>query len=112
MYSSSKWVGLSSHPPTGTELLPVGSEATSETYLDKFESFIMLYSSWERNGLGVMPLSEPVPAVTVIYRGACAIFGSFATPGGIPGWDPLWGKCTDLPDVEKQIAKYPDQFVL
>lgn len=24
LYSSSKWVGLSSHPPTGTELLPVG----------------------------------------------------------------------------------------
>ena len=90
----------------------LSSEATSETYLDKFESFIMLYSSWERNGLGVMPLSEPVPAVTVIYRGACAIFGSFATPGGIPGWDPLWGKCTDLPDVEKQIAKYPDQFAV
>ena len=90
----------------------LSSEATSETYLDTFESFIMLYSSWERNRLGVMPTVEPVPAVTVIYRGACAIYGSFATPGGIPGWDPLWGECTDKPDVEAQVAKYPDQFAI
>ncbi|MBO4286955.1 MAG: hypothetical protein J5985_02180, partial [Kiritimatiellae bacterium] len=90
----------------------LSSEATSEAYLDKFESFIMLYSSWERNRLGTMPQVEPVPAVTVIYRGAGVLFGSFATPGGIPGWDPLWGKCPDKPDVEKQIAKYPDQFAV
>ena len=90
----------------------LSSEATSEAYLDRFESFIMLYSSWERNGLGTMPHEEPVPAITVIYRGAGVIFGSFATPGGIPGWDPLWGKCSDKPDVEKQIAKYPDQFAV
>ncbi len=90
----------------------LSSEATSETYLDMFESFIMLYSSWERNHLGVMPQVEPVPAVTVIYRGAGVIFGSFATPGGIPGWDPLWGKCSDRPDAEQQVAKYPDQFAV
>ena len=90
----------------------LSSEATSEAYLDRFESFIMLYSSWERNGLGTMPGEEPVPAVTVMYRGAGVLFGSFATPGGIPGWDPLWGKYPDKPDVEKQIAKYPDQFAV
>lgn len=90
----------------------LSSEATSEAYLDRFESFIMLYSSWERNGLGTMPRVEPVPAVTVIYRGAGVLFGSFATPGGIPGWDPLWGPCPDKPDVEKQVAKYPDQFAV
>jgi len=90
----------------------LSSEATSEAYLDRFESFIMLYSSWERNNLGTMPGIEPVPAVTVIYRGAGVLFGSFATPGGIPGWDPLWGKYPDKPDVEKQIAKYPDQFAV
>lgn len=90
----------------------LSSEATSEAYLDRFESFIMLYSSWERNGLGTMPHVEPVPAVTVIYRGAGVLYGSFATPGGIPGWDPLWGKYPDKPDVEKQIAKYPDQFAV
>ena len=90
----------------------LSSEATSETYLDKFESFIMLYSSWERNRLGVMPEVEPVPAVTVVYRGACAIYGSFATPGGIPGWDPLWGVNPDKPDVEAQVSKYPDQFAI
>ena len=90
----------------------LSSEATSEAYLDRFESFIMLYSSWERNGLGTLPGEEPVPAVTVMYRGAGVLFGSFATPGGIPGWDPLWGKYPDKPDVEKQIAKYPDQFAV
>lgn len=90
----------------------LSSEATSEAYLDRFESFIMLYSSWERNGLGTMPRVEPVPAVTVIYRGAGVLYGSFATPGGIPGWDPLWGPCPDKPDVERQVAKYPDQFAV
>ncbi len=90
----------------------LSSEATSEAYLDRFESFIMLYSSWERNGLGTMPRVEPVPAVTVIYRGAGVLYGSFATPGGIPGWDPLWGPCPDKPDVERQVAKYPEQFAV
>ena len=90
----------------------LSSEATSETYLDMFESFIVHYSSWERFGFGVMPASEPVPAVSVIFRGACAMYGSFATPGGVPGWDPLWGKCEDTPDVEAMVAKYPDQFAV
>ena len=90
----------------------LSSEATSEAYLDRFESFIMLYSSWERNGLGTMPQVEPVPAVTVIYRGAGVLFGSFATPGGIPAWDPLWKNNPDKPDVEGIVAKYPDQFAV
>ena len=90
----------------------LSSEATSETYLDRFESFIMLYSSWERNGLGTLPEVEPVPAVTVIYRGAGVIFGSFATPGGVPAWDPLWGKHPGGPDEEKIVAAYPDQFAV
>ena len=90
----------------------LSTEGVTEAYLDKFESFIMLYSSWERTGHGTMPREEPVPAVTVMFRGAGAIYGSFATPGGIPGWDPLWGTCPDKPDVERQLAKYPDQFAV
>lgn len=92
--------------------LLLSSEATSETHLDKFEFFIVHYSSWERFRFGVMPRSEPVPAVTVIFRDACVMFGSFATPCGIPGWDPLWGKCEDTPDTEAIVAKYPDQFAV
>ena len=91
----------------------LSSEATSEAYLDSFESFIMLYSSWERNGLGTLPQVEPVPAVTVIYRGAGVIFGSFATPGGVPAWDPLWGTCPgDAKEEEEIVARYPDQFAV
>ncbi len=90
----------------------LSSEMTTETYMDVFKAFIVLYSSWERNGHGVLPRHEPVPAVSVIYRGAAVIFGSFATPSGIPAWDPLWGECEDKPDVETQVAKYPDQFAV
>ena len=92
--------------------LLLSSEATSEDYLDLFDSMIVHYSSWERFGFGVMPEHEPVPAVSVIYRGAAALFGSFATPGGIPGWDPLWGTCEDGPNVADIVAKYPDQFAV
>ena len=92
--------------------LLLSSEATSETYLDKFESVIVHYTAWERFGFGELPTSEPVPAISVIYRGACAMFGSFATPGGVPGWDPLWGACKDASDVEAIVAKYPDQFAV
>ena len=90
----------------------LSSEGTSEAYCDLFESAIVLYSSWERNNLGTLPLHEPVPAVSVIYRGAMVLFGSFATPGGIPGWDPLWGKRPDGPEVEAIAAQYPDQFAV
>ncbi len=79
----------------------LSSEATSEAYIDRFESFIMLYSSWERVLNGSMPRSEPVPAVTVIYRDAAVLYGSFATLSGVPGWDPLWGACPDKPDVDR-----------
>ena len=73
----------------------------------------MLYSSWERCGKGSLPMHEPVPAVTVIYRGANVIFGSFATPGGAPAWDPMWGERPDSEDeVEVVVAKYPDQFAV
>lgn len=92
--------------------LLLSSEATSEEYLDRFESAIVMFSSWERFGFGTMPEHEPVPAVSVIYKGAVALFGSFATPGGVPGWDPLWGKCEDSPDVDEIAAKYPDQFAV
>ena len=90
----------------------LSSEATSETYFDLFEAAILLYSSWERNGKGSLPQHEPVPAVTVIYRGAAVIFGSFATPGGAPAWDPMWGKKPDGDEVEAVVARYPDQFAV
>ena len=92
--------------------LLLSSEGTSEEFLDLFESMIVHYSSWERFDFGTMPKSEPVPAVTVIYRGMAALFGSFATPCGVPGWDPLWGKCEDAPDVDQVVARYPDQFAV
>ena len=92
--------------------LLLSSEATSEDYLDLFESMIVLYSSWERLGLGSLPRHEPVPAVSVVYRGAAVLYGSFATPGGVPGWDPLWGECEDAADVESIVAGYPDQFAV
>ena len=91
----------------------LSSEATSETYFDMFEASIMLYSSWERCGKGSLPAHEPVPAATVIYRGANVIFGSFATPGGAPAWDPMWGERPDSEDeVDVIVAKYPDQFAV
>jgi hypothetical protein len=91
----------------------LSSEATSETYFDMFEASIMLYSSWERCGKGSLPEHEPVPAATVIYRGANVIFGSFATPGGAPAWDPMWGERPDTDDdVEKIVSKYPEQFAV
>jgi hypothetical protein len=90
----------------------LSSEATSEAYVDLFDAFIVIYSSWERTFSGLLPVSEPVPAVSVIYRGAAVPFGSFATPSGLPPWDPKWGKSQDVPDVEKIVAKFPDQFVV
>ena len=91
----------------------LSSEATSETYFDVFEASILLYSSWERCGKGSLPEREPVPAATVVYRGANVIFGSFATPGGGPAWDPMWGEKPDRDeDVEAIVAKYPDQFAV
>ena len=90
----------------------LSSEATSEAYLDLFEAFIVIYSSWERYGMGSLPEHEPVPAVTAIYRGAAVLFGSFATPGGIPAWDPLWGPNADPPESEAIAAKHPDQFAV
>ena len=90
----------------------LSSEATSETYFDLFEAAILLYSSWERCGKGSLPAHEPVPAVSVIYRGAEVIFGAFATPGGAPAWDPMWGPKPDGDEVEAVVAKYPDQFAV
>jgi hypothetical protein len=91
----------------------LSSEATSETYFDLFEASIMLYSSWERFGKGSLPEHEPVPAVSVIYRGANVLFGSFATPGGAPAWDPLWGKRPDSEaEVDAIVSKYTDQFAV
>ena len=91
----------------------LSSEATSETYFDLFEAAIVLYSSWERNNKGCLPEHEPVPAVTVMYRGAEVVFGSFATPGGAPAWDPMWGERPDTDDaVEAIVSKYPDQFAV
>ena len=90
----------------------LSSETPSESYLDLFEAFILPHPSWERVGYGVLPEHEAVPAVTVIYRGAAVVFGSYATPGGVPAWDPLWGVSPDRPDVEEIVAKYPDQFAV
>ena len=90
----------------------LSSETASETYFDLFEAAILLYSSWERCGKGSLPAHEPVPAVSVIYRGAEVIFGSFATPGGAPAWDPMWGEKPDGDEVEAVVAKYPDQFAV
>jgi hypothetical protein len=90
----------------------LSSEAPSEAYVDLFDAFIVIYSSWERTFSGLLPVSQPVPAVSVIYRGAAVLFGSFATPSGLPPWDPKWGPSQDVPDVEKIVARYPDQFAV
>ena len=90
----------------------LSSEEPSEEYYDLFDAKIVLYSSWERSNLGVLPEHEPVPASTLIYRGAVVHFGSFATPGGIPAWDPTWGENPDDADVESIVARYPDQFAV
>ena len=90
----------------------LSSEEPSEEFFDVFDAQIMLYSSWERFGFGSLPEHEPVPAMTAIYRGATVHFGSFATPGGIPAWDVLFGPNPDGPDVEKIAAGYPDQFAI
>ena len=90
----------------------LSSETPSESYLDLFEAFILPHPSWERVGYGTLPEHEAVPAVTVIYRDAAVVFGSYATPGGVPAWDPLWGVNPDKPDVEEIVAQYPDQFAV
>ena len=92
--------------------LIVTTEEASEEYFDLFDAQIVLFSSWERKKLGLLPRHEPVPASTVIFRGAAVHFGSFATPGGIPAWDELFGENPDTPDTEEIVAKYPDQFAV
>jgi len=100
--------------------LLLSSEEQGEAYLEKFDSFISVYPSHERFGVGVLPQAEMVPVFEAIYHGAAVLFGSYATIGNVPPWDPKWGTSPAAANMRDPYAGedladekvHPDQFAL
>ncbi|MBQ7179135.1 MAG: hypothetical protein IJS08_17095 [Victivallales bacterium] len=86
----------------------LSTESLNENFLDLFESFIVLSTSMER--CGAQDWIDAVPMFSAIYHGACAMFGSFALPDGIPCWDPLWPPKEKWKNEQDWNQVFPDQF--
>ena len=86
------------------------TECCNETFLNEFESAIILASSMERCGNEAW--IDCVPAFSAVYHGATALFGNYALPDGIPPWDPLWPPRERWRREQNWDEKYPDQFYL
>ena len=101
--------------------LMLSSEEEGESYIDLFDSFISIYPSAERFGSeGPLGGDEFVPAFMAVYHGAVPMFGSFATIGNVPAWDPKWGESPAAANMRDPYAgediaderTHPDQFAV
>ena len=91
--------------------LQLCTEDVNESYLDLFESVIVLSPSYERNSSKAGEVDfEVVPAFQSVYHGAIVLFGNFAMLDGIPAWDPLWPDKERWTKEEPWERLFPDQF--
>ncbi len=90
--------------------LQLSTECCNETFLDCFDSVIVLAPSMER--CGTEDWIDCVPVFSAVYHGATALFGNYALPDGIPPWDPLWPPRERWQHEQKWDEVYPDQFYL
>lgn len=91
--------------------LQLCTEDVNESYLDLFESVIVLAPSYERNSSKAGEIGfEAVPAFQSVYHGAIVLFGNFAMLDGIPAWDPLWPDKERWTKEEAWERLFPDQF--
>lgn len=86
------------------------TECCNETFLDSFDSAIVLASSMER--CGTQDWIDCVPVFSAVYHGATALFGNYALPDGMPPWDPLWPPRERWQNEQHWDEVYPDQFYL
>ena len=101
--------------------LMLSGEEEGEAYLDLFDSFISVHASAERIGAkGAINGDEFVPAFPAVYHGAVPMFGSYATIGNVPPWDPEWGKSPFAENLSDPYAgediggerTHPEQFAV
>jgi hypothetical protein len=99
------------------------SESCIEQFIDCFDGFLTLDSSWERAGAN-LDLSweemgfqgqtwEPIPAFNAVYHDYAITFGSYTSMTGVPPYDDLWPESGRPPEFGKFATyndKYPDQF--
>lgn len=88
---------------------PLTTEYANEAFMDLVDgAIICLSSSPERFDIA----TETVPLFSAVYHGKLVLFGNYATPDGIPPWDPLW-PAEDRWENEKPWHKlFPDQFFI
>lgn len=99
------------------------SESCIEQFIDSFDGFLTLDSSWERTGANLdlswdkMGLQgqtwEPIPVFNAIYHDYAITFGSYTSMTGVPPYDDLWPESGRPPEFGKFATyndKYPDQF--
>lgn len=91
------------------------SESCIEQFIDLFDGFLTLDSSWERAGImkHMGQNWEPIPMFNAVYHDYAITFGSYASMTGVPPYDDLWPEATRPPEYNKFVTfndKYPDQF--
>jgi len=99
------------------------SESCIEQFIDSFDGFLTLDSSWERTGANLdlswdkMGLQgetwEPIPMFNAVYHDYAITFGSYTSMTGVPPYDDLWPESGRPPEFGKFATyndRYPDQF--
>jgi len=99
------------------------SESCIEQFIDLFDGFLTLDSSWERAGAnldlswGKMGYTgqtwEPIPMFNATYHDYAITFGSYTSMTGVPPYDDLWPEVARPPEYGKFATyndRYPDQF--
>jgi len=99
------------------------SESCIEQFIDSFDGFLTLDSSWERTGANLdlswdkMGLQgqtwEPIPVFNAVYHDYAITFGSYTSMTGVPPYDDLWPEAGRPPEFGKFATyndRYPDQF--
>ncbi|MGC9086060.1 MAG: DUF6259 domain-containing protein [Thermoproteota archaeon] len=94
----------------------LASESCVELFIDLFDGFLTLDSSFERmDPLGAEHEIEPLPLFNAIYHEYAITFGSYASITSIPPYDELWPESTRPIEYGKPIdysKVYSDQFAI
>lgn len=90
----------------------LSSEEETESFLEDFDSLIVLYADYERLGRGVAPDVEMPPVYPAIYHGATCLYGSYAVIDNLQPWDEKWPADRKRRQEKDWASLYPDQFAV
>jgi len=86
---------------------PLTTECANEVYMEETDGAVVC-SAVSAEHIGFP--RETLPLFAAVHHGRYALYGNYASPDGVPPWDPLWPAEARRKQERPWHRLYPDQF--